>query len=95
MTGAADNIRVVKNCSKRIKLKTKQTMEKKNMLKLYTKYLTVKDRFVNDERGQGLVEYALIVALISIAAVLVMPQVGTQVAAAFQRIVTALTPVAG
>ena len=48
--------------------------------------------FLQREEGQGLVEYALIVFLISIVAIVVMGLVGTQIVAAFQSIVTALTP---
>ena len=43
------------------------------------------------ERGQGLAEYALILVLISIAAILVMPTLGTTIADVFQQIIDALT----
>ena len=46
--------------------------------------------FRRDEEGQGLAEYALILALISIAAILVMIALGTQIQAAFQDVVDAL-----
>lgn len=43
------------------------------------------------ERGQGLAEYALILVLISIAAILVMPTLGTTISDVFQQIIDALT----
>ena len=43
-----------------------------------------------DEEGQGLAEYALILALISIAAIVIMGTLGTQIQAAFASVVAAL-----
>lgn len=40
----------------------------------------------SEEEGQGLVEYALILVLISVAAIAIMTIVGTDVAAVFQKI---------
>ena len=48
---------------------------------------------VNDE-GQDLLEYALLVALIALVAVVSIGLAGTQVNAIFGRIATALTPAA-
>ncbi|MGL5206156.1 MAG: Flp family type IVb pilin [Acidaminococcaceae bacterium] len=43
------------------------------------------------EKGQGLAEYALILVLISIAAILVMTTMGTTITGVFQQIIDALT----
>jgi pilus assembly protein Flp/PilA len=39
-----------------------------------------------DEQGQGLVEYALIIALVSIALVIALGALGTQVGSTFSNI---------
>lgn len=46
--------------------------------------------FANDESGQSLVEYALIAALVSIAAVYTMTTLGTVVSQAFNKISSTL-----
>ena len=46
---------------------------------------------LQNRKGQGLVEYGLILALISIAAIGVMPGVGTQIETVFTSVKTALT----
>jgi pilus assembly protein Flp/PilA len=43
-----------------------------------------------DEEGQGLAEYALILALISIAAIAVMILLGTQIGVIFGKVSTSL-----
>ena len=43
------------------------------------------------QNGQGLAEYALILVLISIAAILVMTTMGTTITAVFQQVIDALT----
>ena len=53
--------------------------------------MEIMKRLVREEEGQGLVEYALIIALISIAAILVMPTVGSTISGIFQDIIDALT----
>ncbi len=45
---------------------------------------------LRNQKGQGMVEYGLILALISIAAITLMPQVGTAINSAFNSVVTAL-----
>lgn len=49
-------------------------------------------RLWKDEEGQGLVEYALIIVLISIAAIVFMRTTGTTIAGVFEDIIDALTP---
>ncbi len=46
--------------------------------------------FAPKEKGQGLVEYALILVLIAIVVIVVMRVLGVQVTAVFQQIVEAL-----
>lgn len=48
----------------------------------------------SEAEGQGLVEYALILVLISIAAIAIMATIGGQVAALFAAVVAALGKVA-
>ena len=43
-----------------------------------------------DEEGQGLAEYALILALISIAAILIMVALGGAIGQIFQSVINAL-----
>lgn len=45
-----------------------------------------------DEEGQGLVEYALILVLISVVAIVIMGAVGTNIVTVFTRIRDALVP---
>lgn len=47
-----------------------------------------------NRKGQGMVEYALLVALISIAAIAVLLLFGEPLSAAFQSALDALTPAA-
>lgn len=47
-------------------------------------------RFLNDEKGQGLIEYAILAALISIAAVSLILAIGQQVIPLFQIPLNAL-----
>ena len=44
----------------------------------------------NEEEGQGMVEYALILALIAIAAIAVLPSIGTKIKEIFTDVNTAL-----
>lgn len=43
-------------------------------------------KFMNDESGATMVEYAILVALISIAAIVIIAAVGTQVNTAFTEV---------
>ena len=46
---------------------------------------------LKDRRGQGLVEYELVIALISITAIIVMSPLGAQILAMFEKIVNEFT----
>lgn len=52
------------------------------------------NKFMRDESGATMVEYAILVALISIAAIVIITAVGQQVKQAFQEVKDAL-PAAG
>ena len=45
---------------------------------------------MQDEEGQGLVEYALIIVLVSIAVIVALTAMGTSVSSVFNNIVTKL-----
>lgn len=49
-------------------------------------------KFARDVKGQGMVEYALLVGLIAIVVIVALVALGPQIRAAFEAIVTALTP---
>lgn len=49
-------------------------------------------RFVADEEGQTMAEYGLILALISVAAVVVMGLLGDQLIATFNDVIAKMTP---
>jgi len=51
----------------------------------------LKDALVRDERGQDLIEYALVVALIALAATVSMKTVATAISTAFTSIGSKLT----
>ncbi|HEX5469329.1 MAG TPA: Flp family type IVb pilin [Gaiellaceae bacterium] len=48
-----------------------------------------------DEEGQAMVEYALILGLVSVVAIAVLTLIGTDVTAIFQKIETALAGAVG
>jgi pilus assembly protein Flp/PilA len=47
--------------------------------------------FSPKEKGQGMVEYALIIVLIAIVVIVILALVGTQVSNIFSKIASALT----
>lgn len=49
-------------------------------------------RFVKDQRGVTAIEYGLIAGLIAVAILLSVGNIGTQLAATFDRVATAITP---
>lgn len=52
--------------------------------------MEIMKRLVREEEGQGMVEYALIIALISIVAVSLMTDIGDGIKAAFTKVKTQL-----
>jgi pilus assembly protein Flp/PilA len=63
---------------------------KNNVLKLYMKMRKLKDAFIRDESGQDLVEYALVLALIALAATVSMKALATSIGTAFTSVGTKL-----
>ena len=57
------------------------------LLKLYAQ----SQNLISSEEGQDLVEYALLAALLSIAAIAVLPALGTAVATTFTNVTAAYT----
>lgn len=49
-------------------------------------------RVTDDEQGQGMVEYGLIIVVVALAALASLTLVGGQLITTFQAIVTGLTP---
>jgi pilus assembly protein Flp/PilA len=62
-----------------------------NFLKLYVKMQSLKDTLIADQSGQDLIEYALVVALIALAATAGMGTVATAISTAFSKIGSRLT----
>jgi pilus assembly protein Flp/PilA len=62
--------------------------------KLMLRYLQLRN-LISDEQGQDLIEYALVVALIALAATAGMQTVATDINAAFVNIGTKLTTYTG
>ena len=58
---------------------------KKNMLSWWNL-----QKYLKNEKGQGMVEYALIIGLVSIVVIAVLVLLGPAIAAKFQSIVDAL-----
>jgi pilus assembly protein Flp/PilA len=56
------------------------------LLKCYVKMQSVKHALVDDERGQDLIEYALVVSLIALAATAGMSAVATSISTAFSKV---------
>ena len=61
------------------------------MLSLYMKYQNLKNRLQENEEGQGLVEYALIIALISLVVLAATPGIVTELRALYGRIAAVFT----
>jgi pilus assembly protein Flp/PilA len=60
-------------------------------LKLYIKIQNLKDAVIRNQSGQDLIEYALVVALIALAATAGMSTIATKLNAAFTSVGTKLT----
>ncbi len=46
--------------------------------------------FTKGEKGQGMVEYALIIVLVAVVLIIVLALVGTQISNVFSRIISGL-----
>ena len=57
---------------------------------MLTKFFVKMQNKMQDEEGQGLVEYALIIVLVSIACIILLSALGTDVGKVFQDISTEL-----
>jgi pilus assembly protein Flp/PilA len=55
-------------------------------LKLYAKMQCVKHGLSGDDRGQDLIEYALVVSLIALAATVSMSAVASSISTAFSKV---------
>jgi pilus assembly protein Flp/PilA len=62
-----------------------------NVLRLYMKMQNLKDAVIGNQSGQDLIEYALVVSLIALAATAGMSTVATKISAAFTAVGTKLT----
>ena len=62
-----------------------------NVLKLYIKMQNLKAAVLGNQSGQDLIEYALVVSLIALAATAGMSTVATKISAAFTAVGTKLT----
>ena len=61
---------------------------------LYQVWARIRDRF-EDEEGQALVEYALILALIAVVTIAVLQAIGVNVSKILNKVSTSLSSVAG
>lgn len=59
---------------------------------LYLYVMNFLNKFQSDEEGQGMVEYALILVLVSVVAILALTAVGGKVTDVFTSIAASLTP---
>ena len=62
--------------------------------KFYVKMQNMIQSKMQDEEGQGLVEYALIIVLVSIVVIAALSLLGTNVSTVFSNIAETLTPTA-
>lgn len=60
------------------------------LYKAYSLWLAARER-IEREEGQALVEYALILALVSIVSILVLQALGLDIKGVFQRVETAVS----
>ena len=61
------------------------------ILKLYMKMQNLKEAVIRNQSGQDLIEYALVVSLIALAATVGMTTVATKIGTAFTAVGTKLT----
>ena len=64
---------------------------RKGILQLFVTMQGLKDRLVENQSGQDLIEYALVVSLIALAATVAMSSVATNIGTAFTAVGTHLT----
>ena len=57
---------------------------------MFTKFFVKMQNKMQDEAGQGLVEYALIIVLVSIACILLLTALGSEVGSVFSKITAEL-----
>jgi len=62
------------------------------MMKMYVKCMSMLNGLRQNKKGQGLVEYGLIVGLIAVVVVGAVTLLGTRINTFFTNIVAALTP---
>ncbi|WP_338025774.1 Flp family type IVb pilin [Clostridium rhizosphaerae] len=62
------------------------------MLQKFRNYALTK---INNEKGQGMVEYALIIGLVAIVVIAVLVLLGPAISATFQKIIDKLSPSTG
>lgn len=61
------------------------------MLKLYVKLQTAMQALKNDERGQDLIEYALLAALVAVACTAAMSSLATSISTEFGKVTAKLS----
>ena len=59
------------------------------MVKMYNLWYDIKER-IKDKKGQGMVEYALIIGLVAVVLVVALNALEVDIAAAFKKITDAL-----
>jgi pilus assembly protein Flp/PilA len=67
-----------------------ENREVQRMLRLWTYMVTLRESLRDDERGATAVEYGVMVALIAAVIVGVVTTLGSEVKAAFQKVVDAI-----
>jgi pilus assembly protein Flp/PilA len=60
------------------------------MLSLWVRWQMLRER-MREQKGQGLVEYALIIVLVAIAVVVAITALGTQISKVFENVTTKLS----
>lgn len=59
--------------------------------KLYNYWYNIKET-IKDKKGQGMVEYALIIGLVAVVLIGALTLLGTDIGVAFKKITDVLTP---
>jgi pilus assembly protein Flp/PilA len=74
-----------------IKNLEKQIKKSKGELKMMKNFKRQIMKMMREEKGQGMVEYALLVGLIAVVVIAVLVLMGPAISTKFQDIITALT----